>query len=212
MQHLVSLWFHLVQNGGYLGIILLMALESSIVPVPSEVVIPPAAFWAVQGKLNFWGVIAAGTFGSWLGSAVSYWLSRWLGRVIIVKYGKYFLISEEKLTHAEHIVHRYEAGGILFSRLLPVIRHLVSIPAGIIRMPFGMFSLMTVIGAGIWCTVLAYFGKHVIGADPTLIDDPTKLAHFIKHQSLPVVGFAVVLAVLYFVGMWIAGRAKDKAV
>src|SRR5438132_978074 len=98
--------------------------------------IPMAAFLAAQGKLNLWGVIAAGTFGSWLGASVTYWVSLWLGRILIVKWGRFFAISESKLTRAEHWLHRYEAGGIFFARLLPVIRHLISIPAGIIRMNF----------------------------------------------------------------------------
>src|SRR5579862_2255499 len=183
MQHFLSTWFNLVQNGGYLGIILLMAMESSIFPVPSEVVIPPAAYWAVQGKLNFYGVIAAGTFGSWLGAAITYWVSLWVGRVIVIRYGKFFFITEEKLARAEHIVHRYEAGGVLFSRLLPVIRHLISIPAGIVRIPFGVFSLMTIIGSGVWCTVLAFFGKKVIGSQKDLIDNPLALVHAMKSQS-----------------------------
>jgi hypothetical protein len=91
--------------------------------------------------------VAAGTFGSWLGSTLSYWVSRWLGRVIVVNYGKYFLVTEAKLAMAERWVHRYEAGGIFFARLLPVIRHLISIPAGLVQMRFGLFSLMTILGA-----------------------------------------------------------------
>src|SRR6266702_4793361 len=105
MQHLQELWFGWVLSGGYLGIILLMAMESSIIPVPSEVVIPPAAFLAAQGKINLIGVIAAGTFGSWVGAAITFWISRWLGRVVVVQWGKYVLITEEKLIRAEHWVH-----------------------------------------------------------------------------------------------------------
>ena len=133
MHHLISIWFHWVKDWGYLGVILLMAMESSIFPVPSEVVIPPAAFWAAQGQMSKWGVILAGTFGSWLGSAITYFLAAWLGRIIVVRWGKWFFISEEKLLRAEHFVHRYEAGGVFFARLLPVIRHLISIPAGLVR-------------------------------------------------------------------------------
>ena len=81
MHHLVQIWFQWVEQWGYLGIILLMAMESSIFPVPSEIVIPPAAFLATEGKLNTFGVIAAGTFGSWLGATATYWAALWLGRV-----------------------------------------------------------------------------------------------------------------------------------
>jgi membrane protein DedA with SNARE-associated domain len=201
MHQLILFWFHLVRDWGYPGIVLLMAMESSIFPVPSEVVIPPAAYWAVQGKMNYWGVIAAGTLGSYLGSAITYWISAWVGRIVIVKWGKYFLISEQKLERAEHFVHRYEAGGIFFARLLPVIRHLISIPAGIIRMPFAMFSAMTIIGSFIWCWTLAFFGARVANKNPGLIERPDEMMHAIKNDSLPIVVFVVLFCGLYILAM-----------
>ncbi len=162
MHHLVQIWFQWVEQWGYVGIILLMAMESSIFPVPSEIVIPPAAFLAMEGKLNTFGVIAAGTFGSWLGATATYWASLWLGRVFIGRWGRYFLLSEHKLERAERWIRRYEAGGIFFARLLPVIRHVISIPAGIIRMNFATFSVMTLAGSALWCSVLAWFGQRVL--------------------------------------------------
>jgi len=198
MHQFITIWFHWVRDGGYLGIIALMAMESSIIPVPSEIVIAPAAYWAGIGQLNLWGVLLAGTFGSWLGSAISYWVSRWVGRVVVVKYGPYFLLSEAKLVMAERWLHRYEAGGIFFARLLPVIRHLISIPAGLVRMSFGVFSVVTIIGAAVWCSVLAWFGQQVIGANPGLIDHPNELLHFMKSKSLVLVGVVLVLCGLYF--------------
>src|SRR5207237_8932360 len=112
----------------------------------SEIVIPPAAFLAAQGKLNLWGVIAAGTFGSWLGASVTYWVSLWLGRFVIVKWGRFFFINQSKLVRAEMWLNRYDAAGIFFARLLPVIRHLLSILAGLLRMNFATFSLMPGVG------------------------------------------------------------------
>src|SRR3954463_280317 len=158
MHYLVQVWFHWVEQWGYLGVILLMAMESSIIPVPSEIVIPPAAFWAAQGQMSFTGVILAGTFGSWLGSALSYWVSRWIGRAVILRWGRYVLIKPDGLKRAELFVQKYGVGGGFFARLLPVIRHLISIPAGITRMSFGVFSVVTTLGALVWCTVLAWFG------------------------------------------------------
>jgi membrane protein DedA with SNARE-associated domain len=162
-------------------------------------VIPPAAFLAVQpgAHMTIWGVVLAGTFGSWLGSSVSYWVSRWVGRVFIVRFGRYFMISEKKLAMAEHWVHRYEAGGIFFARLLPVVRHLISIPAGIIRMPFGVFSTMTVTGSALWCCVLAWFGQKVI--TPAMMTDPIQMMTELKHKSHLIIGGIAVLCVLYFV-------------
>ena len=129
MHHLLEIWFGWVLNGGYIGIIVLMAMESSIFPVPSEIVIPPAAFLAARGDLNFTGVILAGTFGSYLGAAITYWVSRAVGRPVIQRFGRFFFVTPDKLERAEVWLERYEAGGVFFARLLPVIRHLISIPA-----------------------------------------------------------------------------------
>ena len=199
MHHLLQIWFGWVQEWGYPGIILLMAMESSIFPVPSEIVIPPAAFLATQGRFNVWGVIAAGTFGSWLGASVTYWVSRWLGRIAIVKWGRLFMISEAKLIRAEHWLRRYEAGGIFFARLLPVIRHLISIPAGIVRMNFTTFSVMTFVGSALWCGVLAWFGQTAI--TPEMLHDPESMASALKAKSHLIVAAVLVLCVLYFVAM-----------
>ncbi len=105
------------------------------------------------------GVVIAGTLGSWFGSAIMYWVARWLGRAAMLRWGKYFLVPPDKFARAEVFMHRYEAGGIFFARLLPVIRHLISIPAGIIRMGFVKFSILTLVGAGVWCSVLAWLGR-----------------------------------------------------
>jgi membrane protein DedA with SNARE-associated domain len=208
LHHLFVVWFGWVKNGGYLGVIALMAMESSIIPVPSEVVIPPAAFWAAQGQgMSFWGVIAAGTFGSWLGSSISYWLSLWLGRLVIVKWGRFFFLSEAKLDRAERFMHRYESGGIFFARLLPVIRHLISIPAGLVRMNFAVFSAMTVAGAFIWCTILAWFGSRM-PAD--LINDPAGMITAVKAESKPIVLGVLGFCVLYFLAMRLTAPPKES--
>ena len=162
LHEFLQTWLGWVKDWGYPGVIILMAMESSIFPVPSEIVIPPAAILASAGSgMTLPGVIAAGTFGSWLGSAITYWIARWVGRPVILRWGKYFLIPPEKLERSERFMHRYEGGGIFFARLLPVIRHLISIPAGIIRMGFLKFSILTTIGAAIWCAVLAWLGGKV---------------------------------------------------
>lgn len=197
MHHLVQIWFGWVAHGGYWGILLLMAMESSVIPVPSEVVIPPAAFLAAQGQLSFAGVILAGTAGSYIGSALSYWVSLLAGRPLIARYGKYFFLGEGKIARAEVWLSRYEAGGIFFARLLPVLRHLISIPAGVLRMNFAVFSAMTVLGAGLWCGVLSFLGYRAFQAEPQLFQDPDAMERFIKHQSVGIVACAAVLALLY---------------
>jgi membrane protein DedA with SNARE-associated domain len=201
MHHLLETWFNWVLTGGYTGIIVLMAMESSIFPVPSEVVIPPAAFLAAQGKLSFWGVVLAGTLGSYLGSAITYWASRLIGRPLIVKYGRYVMLSPKKLERAEVWLARYEAGGIFFARLLPVVRHLISIPAGIVRMNFGLFSLMTITGSAIWCYILAYLGEKAYRLEPQLLTDPEALVRFIHGQSTWILVVVGVFAALYILSM-----------
>src|ERR1700682_3671240 len=212
MHHLLEIWVDWVLHGGYAGIILLMAMESSIFPVPSEVVIPPAAFLAAQGKLSFTGVVLAGTFGSYLGAAITYWVSRIIGRPLIVRYGRFVLISAKKLEDAEHWLARYETGGVFFARLLPVVRHLISIPAGIVRMNFWIFSVVTIVGSGIWCWILVYLGAEAYRLEPELLSDPEALVHFIKTQSYWIVFIVVLFASLYLLTMRLMRPTKADQV
>ncbi len=197
MHHLLETWFGWVLTGGYTGIIVLMAMESSIFPVPSEVVIPPAAFLAAQGKLSFAGVVLAGMLGSYLGSAMTYWASRLIGRPLIVKYGRFVLITPKKLERAEHWLARYEAGGVFFARLLPVVRHLISIPAGIVRMNFGLFSFVTIAGSALWCLILAYLGDKAYRIEPELLTSPEAVVRFIHGQSRGILLLIILFAALY---------------
>ena len=210
MHQLLVTWVGWVEHWGYWGIILLMAMESSIIPVPSEVVIPPAAFLAAQGRLDFWGVIAAGTVGSYLGAALSYGVALLVGRPLVNRYGKFFMMGEEKLARAEVWLARYEAGGVFFARLLPVIRHLISIPAGIVRMNFAVFSAMTILGSAIWCSVLAFLGDRAYRAEPEMLASPEHLEHFIKQQSLWIIVCVAVLAVLYFAMLKLTARTAPR--
>ena len=197
MHYLLETWFSWVLGGGYIGIVVLMAMESSIFPVPSEIVIPPAAFLAAQGKLSFGGVVLARTLGSYLGSAITYWVSRLIGRPLIVKYGRFVLLSPKKLEQAEHWLGRYQAGGVFFARLLPVIRHLISIPAGIVRMSFGLFSFVTLAGSALWCWILAYLGDKAYRVEPELLTSPEALVRFIHGQSRGILLVIALFAALY---------------
>jgi membrane protein DedA with SNARE-associated domain len=195
-----------VLTGGYLGIIALMALGSTPVPLPAEVVVPPAAFLAAQGRLSLAGVILASTLGAYLGAAVMYWLSRWLGRPLVVKFGRFILFPPKKLEEAEHWLVRYEAGGIFFARLLPGVRHLISIPAGIVRMNFGTFSITTLLGSAISCSILAYLGVRAQRVAPNLLNDPEGLVHFVRGQSKWLLLVVVAFAALYVLSMWLSKR------
>ncbi len=199
MHYWLQVWFEFVRDWDYLGVFLLMAAESSILPVPSEVVMPPAAYWASQGHMSFWGVVLAGTLGSWFGSAISYWLARWIGRPLVMRYGKYLLMPPTKLLLAEGWAQRNGLKGVFVARLLPVVRHLISIPAGILRLPFLSFSIVTTAGAGLWCFLLAWWGEQVLGDRPNLIKDPEAMVRVMKDRMLWFVGAIVVLAVLFFI-------------
>ena len=188
-----------IQQWGYWGVIVLMAMESSIIPVPSEVVVPPAAIAATfpESSMSFWGVVVAGTVGSYLGSCVMYFMALLLGRPFMFRFGKYFLMPPAKLEKAEVFMNKYSTAGIFFARFLPVVRHLISIPAGLVRMNFTAFSLATIIGSAIWCWVLAWFGDKVGSEHPDIMNSPEDLIHAVKDESHLVVLAIVMVAALY---------------
>lgn len=197
-MHSFVVWvLEFLRDGGYWGVFLLMAAESSVLPVPSEIVIPPAAYWAAQGRMSYVGVVLAGTAGSLCGAVVMYGASRWLGRPLVIRYGRWLRITPEKLEKSERFLERYELGGIFFARLLPVVRHLVGIPAGIVRMRFLPYCAMTVVGSALWCAVLAWFGQKVLGDEPRLLEEPEALTRAIKGNTLTIVAGVGVLALLY---------------
>ena len=191
-KSLIDWYQSALDTGGYPLIALLMAIESSILPLPSELVIPPAAHFAhTHGKMNLAGIVIASTIGSWVGAAVMYWLSRLAGRPVILRYGKYFLITPEKVLGAERWAAHYGAVGILAARLLPVVRHLIGIPAGIVRMDFRIYSIYTVIGSALWSAMLCWVGVKM-GQDEQL------MAGSLHRLSLWLGGIVAVLTALYY--------------
>jgi membrane protein DedA with SNARE-associated domain len=181
-----------LDQGGYLLIGLLMAMESSIIPLPSEFVIPPAAYLAhANGTFSLTGIVIAGTVGSWIGASVMYWASFLLGRPLLMRYGRYFLITPEKIEQAETWAAHYGTIGVFISRLLPVIRHLIGIPAGVCRMHFGWYSLATIVGSGIWCTVLVWVGVTA-GQDEQLMQGS------LHRITLWLGGMTLFLGALYY--------------
>jgi membrane protein DedA with SNARE-associated domain len=215
LHGLLPMYLGWVERWGYAGVAILMALESSIFPVPSEVVIPPAAVLAASGsRMTLTGVILAGTFGSWLGSAITYAVALTLGRRVVLRWGRYFFVPPDKLERAERFVRRYEAGGVFFARLLPVIRHLISIPAGLVRMGFAKFSLLTSSGAAIWCSVLAWLGGRVGerlragGLDPL---DPEALVAAVQRESHLLVAAVVGVCALYFLVLKLTAPAPRRS-
>lgn len=209
LHSLFAGWMQFVHDTGYLGVFLMMAIESTVFPLPSELVVPPAAYWASQGAFSFWGVVMAATLGSWFGSTASYLVARQLGRPLILRYGRYFLLPEKKWLLAEEWIQRYSAVGVFFARLLPVVRHLVSLPAGAARMKFVPFSVSTLLGSFIWSWVLARFGQEVLGSDPRLLTDPDALVHVLKAKLMWLV-IGVLLMLVAYIGVDLIGRRWRK--
>jgi membrane protein DedA with SNARE-associated domain len=210
LHHLLAVWMQFVLDWGYLGVFVMMMFESTALPIPAEVVIPPAAFWSAQGRFNIWMIVVAATAGSWVGSALSYWVAKKLGRPLVERWGKYVLLKPSKIEKADDWFDSYGAGGIFVARLLPGIRHLISIPAGMFRMNFTKFSAMTILGAGLFNGALAWFGIRVLGDQPALMKDPGAMIEVLKTKSYYLIGFAVVIGALYWLMTWMQRRAAAK--
>ena len=189
---LIDWYLATLDSGGYPLIALLMAIESSIVPLPSELVIPPAAHLAhAQDRFSMVGIVIAGAVGSWVGATVMYWVSRLAGRPFVLRYGKYFFIPPEKVQGAERWAERFGSAGIFVSRLLPVVRHLIGIPAGIVRMDYKLFSVYTLLGSAIWCAVLCWLGVKM-GQDEQLMRGE------LHRITLWLVGIVAALGAIYY--------------
>ena len=190
---LIAWYLATLKAGGYPLIALLMTIESSLLPLPSELVIPPAAHLAHTGQipLSLAGIVIAGTLGSWLGATVMYWAARLAGRPLFLRYGKWILVTPQKIEGAERWAAHYGSMGIFISRLLPVVRHLIGIPAGVVRMNYKLFSLFTLLGSAIWCAVLCYVGIKM-GEDEHLMKGE------LHHISMWLGGAMLVLGGLYY--------------
>ncbi|HXY62560.1 MAG TPA: DedA family protein [Nitrospirota bacterium] len=183
---------------GYPGIFLLMAMESSVIPIPSELVMPPAGYLSQQGQMNMMIAILCGTAGSLVGAYANYFAAHYLGRPLILKYGKYVWITEEKFSKVERFFKDHGEISTFIARLLPVVRHLISLPAGLVGMNHLKFSLYTILGAGIWVTVLACIG-YFIGANQDLIMK-------YSHQAL----IGVLIACAGIIAVYVRNHQKKK--
>ena len=190
----------LLSNLNYGTIFFLMMLESTVVPVPSEFVVTPAAYHAASGQLDVWLVILAATIGADLGASINYFVALYVGRPVIYRFansrwGKMCLLNQEKVEKSERYFDEHGIVATLTGRLIPGIRHLISIPAGLARMHYGKFLLYTTIGAGAWHSILAALGwyLHAIVPEEQLNDKISQYAEYIKIVILAL----VVLALAY---------------
>jgi len=189
-----------IDQTGYISIFVLMIMESMIFPIPSEAVMPFAGFLIVQNRFTFAGVIIASTLGSIVGSLASYFIGRYGGKPFVDRYGKYFLLSRRDLEATERFFNRHGSLTIFISRFIPVVRHLISIPAGSGRMPLGRFSVYTILGAGMWNTILTVAGYYL----RQNWDDIMKYSHIID--------IVVVLFLLVIVGFYVYRHMRKRAV
>lgn len=180
---------------GYPGIVLLMALESSVFPVPSELVMPPAGYLAATGKMNLFVALACGTVGSLAGAYANYFVASRVGRWIFVRYGRWVLLSEKSLERTERFFANHGEIATFIGRLFPVIRHLISIPAGLARMRLDRFFLFTGVGAAIWCSVLLGIGWLVGKAGGAL--SRAQIETYTLHAIIVMVPLSVVLVAGY---------------
>ncbi len=197
MEFLYQIIKHLLlffEKSGYLGVFFLMALESTFVPIPSEVVIPPAAYLAYKGKMSLFGVIFSGTLGSLAGSLFNYFLALKIGRPAILyfikKYGKCFLLTETSFYRVEKFWDNHGHISVFVGRLLPGFRHIISIPAGFARMNLYFFSLFTILGAGFWCAFLGFCG-YFFGKNEALLKD------YLHKGSYAIIIFCIILIIFY---------------
>lgn len=189
IQRLLAWYNATLASGGYPLIVLLMAMESSIVPLPSEFVVPSAAYLAhTQGHMSLVGVVIASVAGSWLGATIMYWAARLAGRPLVVRYGRYFWIPPEKLALSERWSARFGGMGVFISRMLPVIRHLIGIPSGIVRINYFKYSLYTILGSLVWCSILAWVGVAVGANQDVVTGDMTAITLKLVIPACLVIG------------------------
>lgn len=195
MEFFQTLFDWYMANMNYVTIALLMAIESTFIPLPSEVVIPFAAYKAAQGSLSIFGVVISGTIGALCGSLINYFLSRYLGRPLVYKFADtrfahLLLVTSEKVEHAEKYFIKNGKSSTFIGRLVPGIRHLISIPAGLAKMNLRDFILYTAVGAGIWNIILAIVGYYAYSIKDQIL-------HYIAYLLLVLgVGFVTYLIVM----------------
>ncbi|MBQ3395042.1 MAG: DedA family protein [Synergistaceae bacterium] len=201
LSALTSWLVDVIGSMGYTGIISLMFLESSFFPFPSEVVMPPAGYLAWKGEMSLPLVLIAGIAGSLLGALFNYWLAVKLGRPLLIKYGKYFFISQETIDKADRFFQKHGHISTFVCRLLPGIRQYVSLPAGLARMPMKPFCLYTGLGAGIWVAVLTFAG-YLLGEHQELLKE------YLHVITIGCIALACVIAGGYY---FIQRRRKNKS-
>ena len=161
VSSLAALIISIISASGYVGVTLLMAIESACIPLPSEIIMPFSGYLVFTGQFKLWIVATAGAIGCNLGSVVAYEIGHFGGRPLVERFGRYILLNKHDLEVADRFFLRHGAVAIFIARLLPVVRTFIALPAGIAKMPRGKFHLYTFLGSWPWCFVLAYIGMKL---------------------------------------------------
>ncbi len=202
---LASFIISVISASGYIGVALLMAIESACIPLPSEIIMPFSGYLVHTGQLKLFWVATAGAIGCNLGSVVAYWIGALGGRPFIRKYGRFVLLNQHDLDRAENFFQRFGGITVFIGRLLPVVRTFIALPAGIARMPQLRFHIYTFIGSWPWCFVLAYAGMKLGQAWET---DPRFKAAF--HRFHLAVEIVLVAAIIWFVWTHWKNRVRPE--
>jgi membrane protein DedA with SNARE-associated domain len=195
LERSIDWLLHTLLDLGYPGIVALMALESSILPVPSELVMPPAGYWAAKGQMSFAVALVCGVLGSVIGALANYYGAQLIGRPLIQRYGKYVFLSEKNLLRSERFFAEHGEISTLIGRLFPVIRHLISIPAGLHRMPLPKFILYTAAGAAVWCAILTWIGYFLGQHEGALRTD--EIHRYVTWALIALLPLSLILVLIY---------------
>ncbi|MFH1522561.1 MAG: DedA family protein [Patescibacteria group bacterium] len=209
MSELINLLLEFSQSLGYPGIIILMTIESSFIPFPSEIVIPPAAYLASQGQMNIILVVISGILGSLIGATINYFLALYLGRAVVYKLAdhkisNFLLINSKKIIKAENYFLQHGSISTFVGRFIPAVRQLISLPAGFSKMNFKKFIFFTGLGSGIWVIILAILG-FTFGANQEL------MKKYYQEISLIFIGLIIILAVVLLIRKLINNKNKYKS-
>ena len=197
LEFFASFIIKVISTTGYFGITTLMALESACIPIPSEIIMPFSGYLVWEGRFVFWWVVLVGSLGNLIGSILSYLIGIYGGRPLIEKYGKYLLISHSDLDRADRWFLKYGGLAVFFSRVLPVIRTFISLPAGISRMNFIKFCIYTFFGSLPWCFILTYLG--------VIMNKNWNSLEVYFHKFDLLIGIIIILGI----GWWIWRHAKS---
>jgi membrane protein DedA with SNARE-associated domain len=201
-EFLVEHFTRWISGGGYWGLSILMSLESMVAPVPSEAVMPFAGFLVYEQRFTFIGVVLFSTLGSIMGSLISYYAGAWGGRPFVKRYGRYLLLNVHDLELTERFFSRYGDKTIFISRFIPVIRHLISIPAGVGKMKIGKFIIYTIVGAALWNSFLTVIGFY-------LRDNWLTVRKYGEIADLIVI--VIIVAVIVFFAVQYRKRSRQRS-